>query len=211
MVYWYHGIFYQANPLSGCLPALFQIPIFLALYRSFYNLASDGRLNEAFLWLPNLQGPVFGARSTDWLLQNWQINIDAAHWQVTPSLGWTDTLCYLSIPVLLYLAQSLSLKILSPPPSTSNTPEQEAALQRSQQILKYLPIMLSYFSLSVPAGLGVYWVVNNLLSTVTTMSIKTYLKENPSASVKNIDIDSLLGQVQNSGNNPYYYPEWGYK
>lgn len=45
----------KVNPLAGCLPALVQIPVFLALYRSFLNLASTSQLNEPFLWLPNLQ------------------------------------------------------------------------------------------------------------------------------------------------------------
>jgi YidC/Oxa1 family membrane protein insertase len=39
--------------------------------------------------------------------------------------------------------------------------------------------MLAYFSLSVPAGLGVYWITNNILSTATTAGIKEYFKRNP--------------------------------
>ena len=49
----------------------------------------------------------------------------------------------------------------------------------TQRILKYLPLMLGYFSLSVPAGLGVYWITNSVLSTVTTAGIKEYFKRNP--------------------------------
>ena len=45
--------------------------------------------------------------------------------------------------------------------------------------MKYLPLMLGYFSLSVPAGLGVYWVTNNVLSTATTGGIRAYFKANP--------------------------------
>lgn len=48
-----------------------------------------------------------------------------------------------------------------------------------QRILKYLPVLLGYFALSVPAGLGVYWVINNILSTVTTGGIREYFKRNP--------------------------------
>ena len=48
-----------------------------------------------------------------------------------------------------------------------------------QRFLKYLPLMIAYFSLSVPAGLGVYWVTNNLLSTATTAGIKAYFKTHP--------------------------------
>jgi len=95
------------NPLAGCLPALIQIPVFIALYRSFLSLAQQNKLEESFLWLPNLQGPVYGARSTDWITSGWHDNI--------PSLGWSDTLAYLTIPFLLFVAQSVSLQILTPP------------------------------------------------------------------------------------------------
>jgi YidC/Oxa1 family membrane protein insertase len=59
----------QINPLSGCLPTLAQIPIFISLYRALLNLAKENALNEPFLWLPSLEGPVFGAAPADSL--NW--------------------------------------------------------------------------------------------------------------------------------------------
>ncbi len=99
------------------MPALLQIPIFLALYRAFFNLASLGQLSEPFLWLPNLQGPVFGGRSSDWLFSGWVDRV--------PHLGWHDTLAYLSIPLILYAAQSVSLQILTPP-------SDDPAVQQSQ-------------------------------------------------------------------------------
>ena len=154
----------QVNPLAGCLPALVQIPVFLALYRSFLNLASTSTMNEPFLWLPNLQGPVYGTRSLDWISQGWVDN--------APQLGWHDTIAYLSIPLLLVVAQSISLRVLTPP-------SDDPTVQRTQRILKYLPWMLGYFALSVPSGLGVYWVTNNFLSTATTAGIKAFFKANP--------------------------------
>lgn len=48
-----------------------------------------------------------------------------------------------------------------------------------QRFMKYLPLLIAYFSLSVPAGLGIYWITNNILSTATTAGIKAYLKANP--------------------------------
>ena len=135
-------------------------------------------------------GPVFGGRSTEWLTNGWVNNV--------PSLGWEDTIAYLSIPVMLVIAQSVSLRILTPP-------SDDPAVQQSQRILKYLPLMIGYFSLSVPAGLGVYWVINNILSTVTTGSIKEYFKRNPVAAYK-IDLDLLANSQQSVYNNPV----WGY-
>lgn len=169
----------KVNPLAGCLPALVQIPVFLSLYRSFTNLAAEQKLGEPFLWLPNLEGPVFGTRSGDWLTSS-------TAWAAAngPPLGWHDTLCYLTIPLLLVIAQTVSLKILTPP-------SEDPAVQKTQQILKYLPWMLGYFSISVPAGLGVYWITNNVLSTVSTVGIKEYFKRNP-IKFDDVNLSALL-------------------
>jgi YidC/Oxa1 family membrane protein insertase len=180
----------KVNPLAGCLPALAQTPVFIALYRSFLNLANEHKISEPFLWLPDLEGPVYGERSTDWLFNNW---VNGA-----PPLGWENTAAFLSVPILLVIAQTVSLRILTPP-------SDDPAVQKSQAILKYLPLMIGYFSLSVPAGLGVYWVTNNILSTVTTASVKYYFKQNPTAAI-DIDLDKLA----NSGNSAYTNPVWGY-
>lgn len=164
----------EVNPLAGCLPALAQIPIFIALYRSLLNLASNSDFNEPFLWLPSLAGPLYGQqRGTDWLTQNW---VDGV-----PSLGWHDTLAYLSIPVILIITQSISQKLLSPP-----TPDDPKA-QQTQRILKYLPVMVGYFSLSVPSGLGLYWITNNLITTAISLSIKQNFARNPV--VIDVDVD----------------------
>jgi YidC/Oxa1 family membrane protein insertase len=66
----------EVNPLAGCIPSLVQIPVFIGLYRAVFTLARDDKLNEPFLWLPNLEGPTYGADPThgsDWILQGWYV------------------------------------------------------------------------------------------------------------------------------------------
>lgn len=69
--------FYQANeinPLAGCIPSLVQIPVFIGLYRAVLTLAKENKLDEPFLWLPNLEGPTYGAdpaHGSDWILKGW--------------------------------------------------------------------------------------------------------------------------------------------
>lgn len=69
--------FYQVNeinPLAGCLPAIVQIPVFIGLYRAVLDLAKENYLDEAFLFLPSLEGPTYGAdpaSANSWLLQGW--------------------------------------------------------------------------------------------------------------------------------------------
>ena len=48
-------------------------------------------------------------------------------------------------------------------PDTGKEPDPAQA--SSQQILKFLPLMIGFFSLNVPAGLTLYWFANNILST----------------------------------------------
>ena len=159
----------ELNPLAGCLPALVQIPIFIALYRSLLSLAKEDLLEESFLWIPNLEGPVYGAQNADWLFKFDQWN------GAVPPLGWHDTIAYLALPCLLVVAQSASTTLLQPPADPNN----EAA-QTSNQVLKYLPLMVGFFSLNVPAGLTIYWFCNNIITTASTLYIRqTVMAEQP--------------------------------
>lgn len=148
----------NVNPLAGCLPVLAQFPIWIGLYRSVLNLASDNILNESFLWIPSLQGPVSktGQGLNTWLYPL----IDGA-----PPVGWHDAAAYLVIPVLLIIVQIYSQKLLQPP-------NQDPAAAKANKFLKFLPVLFGYFALNVPSGLCVYWLTNSLLSTAQTVVIR---------------------------------------
>lgn len=188
----------QVNPLAGCLPAFAQIPIFIGLYRAIIGLSKDNVLTESFLWLPTLevraraptprpahrvplrtladepvaaaartrraQGPVADyGKGIGWLTENW---VDGH-----PSLGWHDTLCYLSLPLILVITQSISMRIMTPP-----TADQSPEAQQTQAVIKFLPLMIGWFALSAPAGLGLYWFFNNLITTTQTVALKAVMK-----------------------------------
>ncbi|KAH8055613.1 membrane insertase [Aureococcus anophagefferens] len=138
-------------------------------YRSLLSLAKEDLLEESFLWIPNLEGPVYGAQNADWLFKFDQWN------GAIPPLGWHDTVAYLALPCLLVVAQSASTTLLQPPADPNN----EAA-QTSNQVLKYLPLMVGFFSLNVPAGLTIYWFCNNIITTASTLYIRqTVMAEQP--------------------------------
>lgn len=149
----------NVNPLAGCFPVFVQIPVWVALYRSVLNLASENRLNESFLWLPSLQGPV---SSTGQGLDTWLFPLVNGQ----PPIGWHDALCYLTLPVILMINQYYSTKLITPPAADPQT-------QQANNFLKFMPLLIGFFSLNVPSGLGIYWVTNNFLSTVQTLYIKS--------------------------------------
>jgi YidC/Oxa1 family membrane protein insertase len=158
---------YQANnvnPLAGCIPSLVQIPIFVGLYRAVLDLANEDKLNEPFLWLPSLEGPVYGADPTKgsaWLFEGWSNG--------APSLGWEDTIAFLILPIFLVISQYLSMELM--------TPKEQKAQQPA--FLKVLPLMIGWFSLNVPSALCVYWVTNNIITTATSVIIRNNLKMEP--------------------------------
>uniref|UniRef100_N1QUG8 ALBINO3-like protein 1, chloroplastic n=1 Tax=Aegilops tauschii TaxID=37682 RepID=N1QUG8_AEGTA len=76
-----------------------------------------------------------------------------------PPLGWSDTMAYLVLPILLVISQYLSAQIMQS--SQSNDPSQQGA----QAAVKFLPLLIGYFALSVPSGLSLYWLTNNVLSS----------------------------------------------
>ena len=164
----------QQNPLAGCITSFAQIPIFLGLYRSVTRLAAEGRLDEPFLWIPSLQGPVSAEnnfRGMEWLTEGWVNN--------APAAGWDAVLPFLVMPVVLVLMQSFTMAVLQPPEDESQTEEEKEQLKTTQTVLKFLPLMIGFFSLQVPAGLTIYWFTSNLFTVSQSLAIRAYYKANP--------------------------------
>ncbi|CAM6095523.1 unnamed protein product [Calypogeia fissa] len=133
------------NPLAGCLPTLATLPIWIGLYRALSNVANEGPLTEGFFWMPSLVGPTTiaarnGGSGVAWLFPF----VNGA-----PPLGWNDTIAYLILPVLLVWSQFISMQLMQPP-------QTDLSQNNTQVILKFLPLMIGYFSLSVPSGLSLY-------------------------------------------------------
>ena len=159
----------NVNPLAGCLPALVQIPVFISLYRALQNLVAENKLDEPFLWIPDLEGPVYTSGAGESM--NWFYSIFSGN----PSLGWDDTRAFLSLPIILFISQTISTKILQPA-RDPNKPMTEQE-QFSQGLVNNLPFIVAFFSLNVPAGLGIYWITNNILTTLITLAVKASLKD----------------------------------
>lgn len=151
------------NPLAGCLPTLATIPIFIGLYRALGNVANEGLLSDGFFWIPSLAGPTVLNGGLGWL-----VPVDGV-----PPNGWHDTIAYLVMPVLLTASQFASQKIISPPQS------QDPSQQQTQAILKFIPLMIGYFSLNVPSGLTLYWFTNNLVTTAQQVYLRQKFAADP--------------------------------
>jgi len=174
----------QVNPLAGCLPTLATIPFFIGLYRSLSNAADEGIFdNEGFYWVPSLAGPTtVAARAsgggTDWLFPL----VDGA-----PPIGWDDAQLYLVLPVLVVAAQYWSASVLQPPES----PDENEQAKTMKVVVKFLPLMIGWFSLNLPSGLSLYYFTNIVL----TAAQQIFLRKLGGAAVEEVD----LGPIKNLG------------
>ena len=131
------------NPMSGCLLALVQLPIFLGLYRA---LQSDIELRQAPLisdsvrWCSNLSAPD--------MLWDWS-NVMPAFVQ-----GWLGP--YLNIlPLITVILFVLQQKLFTPPPAN-----EQAAM--TQKMMSYMMIFIGFMFYTVPSGLCLYFITSSL-------------------------------------------------
>ncbi len=126
---------HNINPLGGCLPLFFQLPVFIGLYTCL-NTAVDLRLSS-FLWIDNLAAPDSLFRMPFTL----------------PILG-TDFNLLPCINVVLFLVQQ---KLFMPPP----TDEQQ---EMQHKMMNVMTILFAVMFWHVPAGLCIYFVASSLWS-----------------------------------------------
>ena len=135
-----HGI----NPLTSCLPLLIQFPIFIALYRVFYNIASLTTYNfYAFVHRPE-------TINTQFLWFN---------------LAKPDP--YYILPILVGVTFFWQTKISSPKQSVTPAPAGKGMMEDFQQtfqkqMLYIFPVMFTLITLKLTTALSLYWVVTTL-------------------------------------------------
>ena len=179
----------NVNPLAGCFPALVQIPIFISLYRALQNLVAENKLDEPFLWIPDLEGPVYSSPPGESL--NWVKSIITG----TPDLGWDNTLAFLTLPLILLISQTASQKILQPPKDPNKVyTDQELA---TQGFVNNLPFIVAFFSLNVPSGLAIYWIINNIATTLITVAVKSNIKDEDMPS----EVNEIMAIVERGGSS----------
>jgi YidC/Oxa1 family membrane protein insertase len=108
----------KVNPMSGCLPILVQIPVFIGLY---------------------------------WVL------IESVQLRQAPWILWIHDLSikdpFYVLPVLMGLSMFLQQR-LNPPPADP----------MQAKVMMFMPLVFTIMFMNFPAGLMLYWFVNNSLS-----------------------------------------------
>ena len=141
-----------ANPLSGCVPALIQLPVFYALF-TFFPVAFVLR-QKSFLWADDLS-------SYDSIYDlGFSIPFYGDHISLFPILA--------SIAIFFYTKMTTGQQPMPQQPGMPN-----------MKVIMYLmPLMMLFFFNNYSSGLSLYYFVSNLLTIILMLVIKNYIIDN---------------------------------
>lgn len=140
-----------ANPMSGCLPMLLQMPILFAMF-SFFPSAIELR-GQSFLWAHDLSAP-------DAII-SWSGNIPL----VTEYFGNHISLFCLLMTVTNIIYTRINMQ---------NSPGQMPGMQAMMYIM---PIFFMIFFNNYAAGLSYYYFLSLLITIIQTYVIRMMIKE----------------------------------
>jgi len=195
-LYQKHGV----NPAAGCLPMLIQLPILFALYRVIYmpltyilNLSSDTvnaiieklelpaaaqQIEIASKLTPEniaklASAGIEGLRSIDFNFL-W-LDLARAPQMNEFSLLWL-------IPILAGATTYFSSKMMTgAQPSAGG----DTAASMNKNMMVIFPIFTVWICFSMPSGVGLYWVISNVLSMLQQYIYNIMKSKKSESGVKN--------------------------
>jgi len=131
-----------ANPASGCLPIVVQIPVFFALYKVMF-VTIEMRHAPFFGWIHDLSAPDPSSILNGFGLLPWEV----------PELGALGIISLGVWPIAMGITMFAQQRLNPQPPDPVQA-----------KIFLFMPIMFTFLLARFPAGLVIYWTWNNLLS-----------------------------------------------
>lgn len=166
---------HKVNPAGGCLPLLIQLPIMFGLYRVIYqplkyilnkSVEEIKALGESFTPPIDVRNEIAIA-SESGLINLHFLGLNLAE---TPQFNAISILWI--IPILAagttYLSSYLTSKM------SSSTGQNQQAAQMQSGMMKFFPFMTAFISFQLPAGVGLYWVVSNIVQVIQQIFLNKY-------------------------------------
>lgn len=188
---------YNINPMSGCLPLLIQFPIIIILYQAVLKPLtymfgeSNGFTPEVIESLMKKAGTIIGKPVTseiqifsvvDKLGDLWPQGVEIMNFDffglslnqtpnfAVPSLLWI-------IPIVCVLTTYLSSAIMT----NQNKQNSNAAANQTADSMKtmqmFMPLMTGFFAFTLPAALGFYWTIGNIVRLLQQLYLNNRFKK----------------------------------
>jgi len=159
--------------MSGCIPALLQMPVFFALFKFFpSNIALRG---QSFLWADDLS-----SYDTVFMLP-FNIPFYGNHVSLFPILA--------SIAIFFYMKMNQSQQANMQAPTQEGMPDMSKMMK---YMIYFSPIMMLFFFNNYASSLSLYYFVSNLLTITIMLVIKNYV----------IDEKKIIAQIEENKKRP---------
>lgn len=204
---------------GGCLPLLVQLPIIFGLYqviyrplafliglpdatitkiRELYGLAASASEIELASLIQSNPGLAESVVSQIKLIDFNFLGINLA---LIPKVDFTNINTFFGSIDVLWLIPLFSLltaifsgwltkKYMPAAPTTDNAAADQTK-KMADSMLFMMPLMSLYFGFILPAGVGVYWIISNVLAGVQQYALYKYINMRPTAKDKKNDKKAL--------------------
>ena len=161
-----------ASPMSGCLPAFIQLPVFYALFM-FFPTAFDLR-QKSFLWADDLS-------SYDVIAElPFRIPMYGDHVSLFPILA--------AIAIFFYMKMTTGQQVQSQP-TAEGMPDMGKMMK---YMIYFSPILMLVFFNQYASGLSLYYFISNLITIGIMLVIKNYI----------IDENKVLAKIETNKKKP---------
>ncbi|SRR5260221_7126629 len=196
---------YLPGQIAGCLPLILQLIVFINIYNVISNLVVKG--GEAF---NSLAYPFVAQFPQGYALNYSFLGFDLSKHPFDFANAGVSFIPYIALMVLIGLSQYVSMKVtmnMSQAPKDKqkekdqkkdpSKPEDFGSIvqQSTQQTMLLFPILYIFISYNFPAGLSIYWIVQNGFVIIQQFLINKYFSNKDL--VKNGDVstpDAIIGK-----------------
>lgn len=166
------------NPASGCLFMIIQMPVFIALYQSLSVFLTNGQGAKA---IATINGILYAPFLKIGTVDPWFFGLNLA---MSPKQ--TGQWYYLIVPLITGILQYFQAVSMTPPVNKKDTAiekkdkpddkkkDDSGDFQKamSTQMKFMFPLMIGWFSYTLPVGLSLYWNIFSLFSIVQGKQLK---------------------------------------
>ncbi|QFG23158.1 membrane protein insertase YidC [Actinomadura sp. WMMB 499] len=142
-----------ANPLSGCLPLLVQMPVFIGLFQTLQKISDAERGESVFAMSADLvqsaqHASIFGAHIPDTFLNAW--GADPKSW--TALVITAIAVVISSITTFFTMRASMKRQPIT---------DDANPMMQAQKMMVFLAPLFGLVGLGFPLGVLMYWVTSN--------------------------------------------------
>ncbi len=153
-----------------------------------YKLQESGNATWQMLIdrYPDMESMIVTTQSSINHMNNFGINIANSPWNIAKSSIASGSMLLLAgailVPFLAWFTQWINVKMMPQPSMGDDTKNTMNSTMKSMNT--FMPLMSAWFCMTLPAGMGIYWIIGAVVRAIQQWSINKYLDK--------LDLDEVV-------------------